>query len=104
MLFVFGFGTGAFMSCFSLGKELNNIKLTATVISLINTGDALLGSFTEPLIGKILDERWTGEMINGVHHFTASNFRYAFSILPLYVIGALICLIILNKKISESIC
>lgn len=98
LLFLFGFGTGSFMSCFSLGKELNDIKLTATVISLINTGDALFGSITEPFIGKILDINWNGEIINGVHHFTASNFKYAFSFLPIYLVGALICLNILEKN------
>lgn len=98
LLFIFGFGTGAFMSCFALGKELNDIKFTATVISLINTGDALLGSFTEPLVGKILDFSWTGKVINGVHHFTADNFRYAFLILPLYIVGALVCLYRLKRE------
>lgn len=98
LLFLFGLGTGAFMSCFALGKQFNDIKLTATIVSLINTGDALLGSFTEPLIGKILDITWTGKIVNGVHHFSASNFKWAFSILPLYVFGALVCLYLLKGE------
>ncbi len=101
LLFTLGFGAGAFMSCFPLGKEFNDIKFTATVISLVNTGDALFGSFTEPLIGKMLDATWSGQIINGIHHFTATNFKYAFSILPLYMAGAYICLIILKKYRSH---
>ncbi|MDR3490822.1 MAG: MFS transporter [Gammaproteobacteria bacterium] len=104
VLFVFGFGTGAFMSCFALGKEMNGFRLTATIVSLINTGDALLGSFTEPLVGKILDYTWTGQMVNGLHHFTEGNFRCAFSILPLYMLGALICLYMIKNNNEEKLC
>lgn len=101
LLCIFGFSTGAFMSCFALGKSFNDIKFTATIISLVNTGDALFGSFTEPLIGKILDLTWSGKSINSIHYFSTTHFKYAFSILPVYIIGAFICLFIL-KKIQES--
>lgn len=96
-LFTFGFGTGAFMSCYALGKELNSIKLAATVVALINTGDALFGSFTEPLIGKILDFFWTGKIVNTAHYFSVSEFHIAFLLLPLYLVVAVTCLIILDK-------
>ena len=33
-LFLFGFGTGSFMLCFSVGKEINNVALAATVVAL----------------------------------------------------------------------
>lgn len=92
LLFLFGLGTGSFMSCFAVGKELNSVKLAATVVALVNTGDALFGSFTEPLVGKLLDLSWQGKVVNGVHYFSTQNFHLAFSILPFYLLGALWCL------------
>lgn len=92
LLFLFGFGTGAFMSCYSLGKELNSVRLAACVVALINTGDAFFGSFTEPLVGKFLDLSSHGKMLHGVHVFSAHDFHLAFTLLPLYLLGALFCL------------
>lgn len=97
MLFVFGLGTGVFMLSYPLGKELNHIGLAATVVALINTGDALFGSFTEPLIGKLLDLFWHGEMVNGARHFSAYDYHVALSLCPLYLLAALGCLCILKK-------
>ena len=97
-LFIFGLGTGVFMLSFPLGKSINPIGLAATVVALINTGDALCGSFTEPLIGKVLDLVWDGTMLNGVHHFTVQNYYVALSLLPIYLLLGLVCLLGLREK------
>jgi MFS family permease len=97
MLFIFGLGMGSYMSCFALAKELNQVGFAGTVVALINTGDALFGSFTEPLIGKILDVVWQGKIMNGVHYFSTQNFQFALLLLPIYLILALICLFILKQ-------
>ena len=96
LLFLFGLGTGAFMSCFAVGKELNSIQLAATVVALINTGDGLFGSFTEPLIGKFLDLSWQGKIIHGVHYFPLHDFHLAFTVLPIYLLMAMLCLVLLK--------
>lgn len=103
VLFIFGLGTGAFMSCYALGKDLNQAGLAATVISLINSGDALLGSITEPIIGKFLDIFWQGNTLSGIHIYSPHAFRMAFSILPIYLLSALISLLFLfnTKKINS---
>jgi len=97
ILFLFGLGTGVFMLSYPLGKSLNPIGMAATIVAFINTGDALLGSFTEPLIGKILDFLWQGKLVNGVHYFSIANFHMALAFLPLYLILSLVCLIILKR-------
>lgn len=96
-LFLFGLGTGSFMSCFAVGKEMNSVRLAASVVALVNTGDALFGSFTEPLVGKLLDLFWKGKVVHGVHYFSPHDFHLAFVLLPLYLVGALVCLLALKK-------
>lgn len=98
-LFSFGFGTGAFMLSFAVGKELNALFLAATVVGMINSGDALIGSFTEPLIGKILDMSWDGKMVDGIRYFSVSDFHIALIILPIYLVFALLFLKLLKKHI-----
>jgi MFS family permease len=104
LLFSFGFGVGAFMLGFTLGKELNALALAATIIALINTGDAIFGAFTEPFIGKLLDIFWNGDIVNGVPHFTIHAYHAAFVVLPLYLIVASLLLVPLKKvcKITHA--
>ncbi len=97
LLFLFGFGIGAFMLVFAIGKELNDIRLTATVIAMINASEALLDAITEPSIGKLLDFTWNGSIVNGVHHFSLHSYYVGLSVLPLYLLIASLLLLRVNK-------
>jgi hypothetical protein len=88
LLFLFGFGTGAFMLGFALGKALNAVALAASVIALINTGDAILGAVSEPLAGKVLDVFWEGKQVHGVHYFSVHDYHLALLMLPAYLLVA----------------
>ncbi|MBX9705994.1 MAG: MFS transporter, partial [Gammaproteobacteria bacterium] len=92
LLFLFGFGMGAFMLSFTVGREINSLALTATVIALLNTGDAFLDSVTEPLLGSLLDWHWNGVMVNGVRYFSVSDYHLALGLLPMYSLVAFLLL------------
>lgn len=98
LLFLFGFGLGSFMLVFAIGKEINSLALTATVIAMINTSDAVLDALTEPLIGKLLDMGWDGKVVHGVHQFSLHSYHVAFAVLPLYLVMGAILLLWLNLK------
>jgi len=89
LLFSLGFATGAFMLGFTVGTQINQAVLAGTAIALINTGDSIFESLTEPMLGKLLDLSWNGEMQNGVRHFTAQNYHVSFIPLLLYFVVAL---------------
>jgi len=92
LLFSFGFFLGAFMLVFTIGKELNKLTLTATVIAMINMSDALLDAITEPGIGKLLDLTWDGKMMDGVRFFSLSSYHFGLSVLPIYLFVATLIL------------
>ena len=96
-LFLFGFGTGAFMLGFALGKEMNAIGLAASVIALINTGDALFGAVSEPLAGKILDLVWDGKKLHDSYYFSVHDYHLALIMLPFYLLLAGVFLFKLKK-------
>lgn len=98
LLFIFGFMTGASMISFAMGKETNKIALLATIAAMINAGDAILDSISEPLVGKFLDLGWTGKVINGVHNFTLGDYQHALSLLPIYLILASVLLFFIREK------
>jgi len=93
LLFIFGFGLGSFMLGFAIGKEINKPAFTATVVAMINTSDALLDSFTEPGIGKLLDLLWDGKVVDGVHYFSLQSYHLALSVLPIYLLIAALLLV-----------
>ena len=90
LLFIFGFALGAFVLVFTIGKEINSIYLTATVIAMINASDAVLDGITEPAIGKLLDLGWDGTLVNGVQFFSLTSYHWALLVLPIYLFLATI--------------
>lgn len=97
LLWCLGFGTGAFMLGFDLGKQMNSLALAATMVAFINTGDAFLGGISDPLIGHILDA------LTSFHHvalidISAQKFQLAFVVLPLYLILAAIFLAAVKRS------
>src|SRR3990167_495515 len=101
-LFLFGFGTGGFMLVFSVGKDINALAMTATVVAFVNTGDALIGTFTEPLLGKMLDIFGHGKMLQGLRYFSVHDYHLALLLLPIYLVAAIGCLLAVRKVISFS--
>lgn len=97
LLFMFGFGTGAFMLGFAIGKEINPIAYAATVVALVNSGDAIFGWVTEPLIGKFLDLKWSGVIKNGIHYFSVTEYKFAFLIIPAYLLVATILVLFIKE-------
>lgn len=98
LLFSFGFFLGAFMLAFAIGKEINPVSVTATLIAMINASDAILDAFTEPAIGHFLDWKSQGVMVNGIHYFSSQDYRFALSILPVYLLLSLGCLFWFKKS------
>lgn len=96
-LFLLGFGVGAFMLGFTLGAHINSLALAATVVALINTGDNLFESLTEPFLGKLLDLNWDGQIVDGVHYFSVHAYQIAFLPLPIYFCIALILLFFIKE-------
>lgn len=98
LLFIFGAGLGAFMLVFTIAKELNSASLTATVIAMVNTSDAVLDAITEPSIGKLLDYTWDGTLVNGIPYFSLHSYYIGLSVLPLYLFLACILLIWIKEN------
>lgn len=89
LLFLLGFATGAFMLGFTVGVQINHTVLAGTAIALINTGDSIFESITEPLLGKLLDLSWNGQIEEGIRHFSTHDYHLSFIPLLFYFIVAL---------------
>ncbi len=90
LLFLFGFAISSFLLCFTMIREIHSIALAATSIGFMNAFDALFGAFSDPLAGKLLDATWDGRMADGARIFSASAYKLAFLIIPVYLCLALL--------------
>ncbi len=97
LLFFMGFFISSFLLSFTVIREINYPVVTATAIGFMNTFNAIMGSITDPIVGKMLDMQWDGAMHQGARVFSVGNYRYALSLLPIYLIVGFIMLLFVKE-------
>lgn len=102
-IFLFGFFNSVFLISYTLGKEINSLAITATVIAVINSGDAICGAVAEPLVGKILDMEWDGKMINHVRIFSTHDYHIALSVLSIYVFLSIVSALFIRETNAKQV-
>ena len=102
MLFCMGFFTGFFFVSFATIREMNDTRLSATSIGFINMFNALCGAFSEPLIGKLLDQGWNHITRHGVRIFSIHDYHVALLTLPICLCVALIALFFTKETFCQN--
>ena len=97
ILFLLGFFISGFLLSFTIIHEINIPLMTATAIGIMNTFNALVGAVTDPLIGIFLDLFKKDTNITNIASFSTSNFHIALTILPIYLIIALILCFLIKE-------
>ncbi len=92
LFFILGFSCGAHPICFALGKENNSIQISGTAVAVTNMLTMVGGAVFQPLVGKLLDWHAMGEMIAGTPVYSAADYTFALSIMPVCVgVGSFLC-------------
>ena len=102
-MFLFGFGASGFFISFAMIRELFPLMLTATVLGFMNTFDSICEAVSEPFVGVFLDMTWHGEVLNNVHQFSTSGYKWALSLLPGYLIVAFVVLLLIRETYCKSL-
>lgn len=100
LLFVFGLFSSAQILVFAIGRESISPRISGTVIALTNFMVMIGGDIFQPLIGKLLDMHWAGQIVDGVRIYPESAYRFALATLPIGIFVA----IILSLMIRETYC
>ena len=98
--FIAGICCGAHPLCFTLGKENNPIAMAGTAIAVTNMFIMLGGMIFPPIVGKLLDMHTQSLAINGLHAYTASDYTFALSIVPIGIILSTV----LSMFVKETYC
>lgn len=83
--FLLGFSVGCFMLSFQICREINPVVLLGFSFAFMNTGEGIVGSLIEPLVGALLD------FMKPLHHgFLLVNFYWALSlVLTCFILAAI---------------
>ena len=100
-------GTGFFSGCiiisFAFVMESVPKSLAGTVSGLTNMGIMIGPMILQPVVGKVLDANWAGEMVNGVRLYSLSAYRYGFTLMMGWVLLSTIILFFTKETYCQGI-
>lgn len=100
-VFLLGAFSSGFVLAFSLVREINAPILTGTAIGFINTINNASGALAQPVVGKLLDAQWQGQVLaDGSPVYSIGMYTNAFLFLPICLLVAFILL----PFIKETFC
>jgi sugar phosphate permease len=88
--FLMGFCASGFTLCWASAKEVNPPALSGMATSVVNTGSFLGAGILQPLVGWVMDQVWSGQMLNGVRVYSPENFRTGFVVMFVFALSGLI--------------
>ena len=101
LLLLFGIFASAEIICFVVSKENNSIQIAATAIAFTNLLTMVGGAIFQPLIGKLLDVYWGGQIHHGVRIYSAANYQHAFFVLPIIILIGTVLAVLLRETYSD---
>jgi sugar phosphate permease len=72
---VTSFACGAVILGFAYAKESVPVHFLGTISGATNVGNMIGPMLLQPAIGRVLDARWSGELVNGLRVYHADAFR-----------------------------
>ncbi len=103
ILWITGFCSGCMIISFAFVMESVPRYLSGTVSGLINMGVMMGPMLLQPVVGKILDIYWSGEMVNQVRFYSLNAYEYAFIPMMGWVILSTIILFFTKETCCKGI-
>ncbi len=93
VLLVTGFASGCMIISFAFVKESVPVHLAGTVSGVINMGVMMGPMVLQPVVGKVLDRMWGGELHMGVRVYDIAAYRSGFSLMLVWLVLSFILLL-----------
>lgn len=103
IFFMIGFCCGAHPLTFALGKENNPVQISGTAVAVTNMLIMLGGMVFQPVVGWLLDMHATSIGANGLPVYSASDYTFALSVVPIGVALGIFLSIFLRETHCESV-
>ena len=103
VLFAIGFMIGGQVLAFTLARNNTLDRFNGTAMGFTNGLISAVGMVFQPLLGKILDFFWSGEVAaNGVRIYTVANYQWAIFTLSFTLLVSVILLIFVKDNYSKK--
>jgi sugar phosphate permease len=91
MLFaLMGFGASGFTLTWASAKEVNPPALSGMATSVVNTGTFLGAAILQPLVGWVMDQGWSGNLVAGARVYSEQNYQLGLGIMLAFAVVGLI--------------
>jgi MFS family permease len=102
LLFLFGVFSSVQIICFAISRENNPTHVAATAIAFTNFLVMCGGMIFQPLIGRLLDLGWTGEMQSGIRVYSVAAYQHAFMSILICIIAGIILAFIIRETYTRK--
>jgi MFS family permease len=101
--FVFGAASSAENITFAIARESSDPKIAGTSVAVNNMLVMLGGMVLQPVVGKLLDSRWQGAVLEGHRVFSNADYVHALIVLPIgLALGAILTFFIRETYAKAS--
>lgn len=102
LFFALGFFTSSQIISYPLITESNSKALTSTSLGMASVLIMAGGAVFEPLFGWMLNSHWSHTVVNGVALYSASDFHFAFLILPVTIVISIIMVLFAKETYCKA--
>ena len=103
LLFCYGLTNTGVAISYAVASEINAPNISGTSIAFANMASVLIGACFQPIIGWLLDLFQYNTTHNGVHMFTATEYRWALLALPICSLLSFIFAFTLKETFCRNI-
>ena len=101
LFLVTGLSLGGMVGGFALIRDINRPNVVGTAYGFLNGCAVGAGAVFQPLIGWLLDLRWRGEMLEGAPVYDAEAYRFAFTVMILFLASGLVAALALGRSLRR---
>lgn len=99
LLFMLGIGAGGQTVSFAVVKDNNPAEYVGTASGFNNLSVLLGGAIFQPMVGFILHNKNSFQLVNGVYIYAEQSYQKALLLMPIcYLISLLICLFFMKES------
>ena len=102
LLFLFGVLCSPQVLCFAVGRDHVHLKSAASAAAAINMLVMVSGMLLQPLMSRILDWAWSGQMSAGLREYSVNDYRIALTILPVALIISAVLAYFMRESFGQG--
>lgn len=103
LLFLFGMFSSIEVVCFAVGRETSPRNVSGAAVSFVNLLVMFGGLAFQPLVGRMLDMHWLGEMADGIRVYDVANYQFALAVIPIAIVVGILLTLVMRESFNRSL-